>query len=317
MKQVIKLSDIDFDTQEAIEFEATISEIINEGLEESKRPIRVSVKLEESGEIIQAVSWNYKLLDLFRQGLRSIDVMRIEALSGRFNNQDQIRIGNAEFNGSQSTKKVIKTIDVMSLKREYEMLVRQYIQTQSLLDVIDELLLNNPKFFLWPAATKMHHAYEGGLAIHTLQVTKHAINIWKEYEGHNMDIEVIVASALLHDVAKLDEYEQDGTRNVYGSLIGHIVGVFEKIGAFFYRKGLDPYKDQKVMMVRHCVLAHHGQLDFGSPVIPATLEAFVVSKADTFDAIYDGIQKQVDEIPVGDMTIPVAAAERAKFLRWK
>lgn len=316
MKHIGKLSDIDFDTQEAIEFEATISEIINEGLEESKRPIRVSIKLEESGEVIQAVSWNYKILDLFKQGLKSIDVMRLEALSGRFNNQNQIRIGNAEFNGQQSTKKVIKTIDVMSLKREYEMLIRQYVHTQSLLDVIDELLLNNPKFFLWPAATKMHHAYEGGLAVHTLQVVKHAINIWKEYQGQNIDIEVVVTSALLHDVAKIDEYEQDGARTVYGSLVGHIVGVFEKIGAIYYRKGLDPYKDQKIAMVRHCVLAHHGQLDFGSPVRPATLEAFIVSKADTLDALYDAVQKQVDEIPVGDMTMPVQAAEKVRFLRW-
>jgi 3'-5' exoribonuclease len=317
MRLIKKASDLDYSIQEAIEFEATVLEF-SEGLEENKRPMRVSLKLEESGEVVQAISWTYTLQQLFKDAASSVDIVSFEALSGVFSNkQQQIRIGNAKLTGKQSTKKIIKTVDIIGIKRDFQNIISKYITTPLIRDMINDMIINESRFFEWPASTKLHHGYEGGLASHTLNVVKNAISLWENYQGENIDIEVIVAAAMLHDYGKLTEYNKDGSRTIYGDLVSHLVDGSEKVSEFCWKRGINPSTDKKIVIIKHIILSHHEYPEFGAAVRPATLEAFIVARSDAMDAVYGGINEQLVNLVSGQQTDKLMIADGVKILRWK
>jgi 3'-5' exoribonuclease len=317
MKTIYNLSEINYQAQDSIEFEATIVEVMNEGQESTKRPMRVSFKLENSGEIIQGVSWNFEILQILKDGVKSIDVFQIEALAGIFKDTEQIRFGNIKNLNKPSTRKVITILDINSLKREYTAILNQYIRTPIIRGLLDELVMNDSRFFEWPAAKSIHHNYEGGLAVHTLSVTNLAIASWENYHGQNIDIEVIIAGAMLHDIGKISEYTKDGEKTTFGFLISHLVEGTERVNDFCYRKGINANTDKKILLIKHIILSHHEKLEFGSPVTPACLEAIIVARADNLDATFEGISKELENYSVGTISDKLAAADGGRMLKWK
>jgi 3'-5' exoribonuclease len=318
MRTIKSLSDVSYSQQETIQFEATVIDIIYEGLEESKRPMRLSLKLEETGEMVQVISWTYALLNMMKDALKSIEVVSFEALAGMFSNkQEQIRVGNAQFVGKKSTRKIIKTVDILGVKRDLNSIINKYLTTPLIRDMVETLVMKDQRFFEWPAATKIHHAYEGGLAVHTLQVTKNAISIWENYQGQNLDLEVVVAGAMLHDIGKLSEYNKDGSRTIYGNLVSHLVEGSEKISEFCFQKGIVPSQNIRITIIKHIVLSHHERLEFNAAVTPATVEAIVVARADALDGSFEGISKELENLPNGEFTDKLMAANGTKILKWK
>jgi 3'-5' exoribonuclease len=318
MKTIKNLAEVDYSQQETIDFEATVLAVLDEGLEERKRPMKVSLKLEETGEVFQTISWSYGLLQLFKDASKSTDILLFEALSGVFSNkQEQIRVGNAKLTNKQSLKKVLKSVNMLDIKRELQTLINRYISTPIIKDVIEELVTNEPKFFEWPAATKVHHAYEGGLAFHTLSVIKNAISLWENYKGENIDLELIVAGAILHDIGKLMEYNQDGSRTLYGDLISHLVDGSEKVSEVCWRKGINPTTDRKIVILKHIILSHHERPDFGAAVKPAVMEAYIVARADAIDALYESVNSELQNITSGQMTEKLIVTEGTRIIKWK
>lgn len=137
-------------------------------------------------------------------------------------------------------------------------------------------------FCEYPAAIGVHHAYIGGLLEHTLMVAAATARMQKLYSWLNYDL--MVTSALLHDIGKLHELT-GFPQNEY-SLNGHCIGhVCES--AFMVReasKSIKGFPETIIMKVLHCLLAHHGKLEYGSPKLPAIPEAFAVSQMDYFDS---------------------------------
>jgi 3'-5' exoribonuclease len=316
MRHIKSTMEIDYDKQESISFEATILDVTHDGDAEKRYPMKFTVKLEGTGEVLAVVSWTYELLDYIKEGIPNTNVYMIEGIAGIFKDQSQIRIGSVKNIGKKSTKKVIETIDIDDVKQDIYAILNKYVRTDSIRKMIDELVFNNEKFYKWPAATKLHHNYEGGLAKHTLQVTKHAINFWQEYEGKGLDIEVIVASALLHDVGKTTEYNQDGSRTVFGDLISHLVNGAEKVAEWCWKNNIDSNRDTKMIMIKHCILSHHEKQELGAAVLPATLEAMIVARADAFDALFEGSQKEVNNVTTGSFTNKLMIANNNKILKW-
>jgi 3'-5' exoribonuclease len=318
MRTIKSLSEVDYSQQEAIEFEATVIEVLYEGQEDAKRPLKVSLKLENSGEMVQAISWSYQLVQLLKDAQRSIDVISFEALSGVFSNkQQQIRIGNAKLTGKESTKKIIKTVNVLEIKREFNTLINKYIKTPIIVKMLETLVLNEPKFFEWPAATKLHHAFEGGLASHTLNVVKNAISFWENYNGESIDVEVIVAAAMLHDVGKLDEYKRDGERTAHGDLVGHLVSGAERVAEFCWKNGVDSNREVKLLIIKHIIISHHEKPEFGAAVKPGTLEALIVARADAMDAAFEGAQRELENLQNGQMSDRLMILDGGRVLKWK
>lgn len=312
------ISEINYSTPTLVSFNATVIEILSEG-DGEKRPIKMTLKLEESGETVAASSWKFENLETLKRLLLTDEVYNFEGQSGTFGNfGQQIRVGNIKNTGMRSSKKVVKTIDVTSMKREVQLIVNKYIPNSDILyKVIKDLVLENDKFWTWPAATKVHHAYPGGLAKHSLNTVKNAITIWETYQGSNLDIKLLVAGALLHDIGKLAEYNQDGSRTIYGNLIPHPISGYDTISRKVSELGVDPSKDKRIVMLLHIILSHHEKLEYGAPITPYIAEAVIVSKADALDAVYESIDSTLDNLNLNESSDRLISLDGGKIFKWK
>jgi 3'-5' exoribonuclease len=146
-----------------------------------------------------------------------------------------------------------------------------------------------------PAAKGMHHVYLGGLLEHSLAVAKLVDGIVPLYAGLNRDL--LICGALLHDVGKVREmtYLRSFDYSDEGKLLGHItIGVEmvqEQIAA------LAGFPPELAMILKHMILSHHGQYEFGSPKRPKTLEATILNYLDDLDSKINGIRTHVGKEP--------------------
>lgn len=158
--------------------------------------------------------------------------------------------------------------------------------------VQDETLVANVKKA--PAAVQYHHAYVGGLLEHTLNVLQLACRIFGTKDGSDSQYpevsrDLILAGVFLHDIAKTTElsYETSFAYTSGGQLVGHItqaaIWIDRKI-ADLDKKTDKQFPDDIRNVLTHIVLSHHGLREFGSPVLPACPEAFVVHYLDNIDA---------------------------------
>jgi 3'-5' exoribonuclease len=135
-----------------------------------------------------------------------------------------------------------------------------------------------------PAAVSNHHAYAHGLLEHTLAVADAARAMALTYvDVHpSLDVDVVAAGALLHDLGKIESYSMSPIPEITlpGAVLDHIA-----IGyAMFARLTEESNLGRELrLQIGHIILSHHGQKEFGSPVLPATLEALIVSAADELD----------------------------------
>jgi 3'-5' exoribonuclease len=145
------------------------------------------------------------------------------------------------------------------------------------------------------AAKAVHHSFVGGLLEHTLSVVKLCDYFTTSYPILNRDI--LITAALFHDIGKLKELstfpENDYTDD--GQLLGHIF-----IGANIvssHIKNMDKFPAKLENELIHCILAHHGELEYGSPKKPATAEAMALHFADNTDA---KMQTMTELLTTGD-----------------
>lgn len=132
------------------------------------------------------------------------------------------------------------------------------------------------------AAKSVHHGFLGGLLEHTLSVTNMCEYFSKAYPNIHRDL--LIAAALFHDMGKIDEIA-GFPRNDYtddGQLLGHIFIGAQKLSATI--SDIDGFPKKLENELLHCILAHHGKLEFGSPKVPALMEAMALHLADNADA---------------------------------
>ena len=132
------------------------------------------------------------------------------------------------------------------------------------------------------AAKTVHHGFVGGLVEHTLGVTNLCEYMAANYPLINRDL--LISAALFHDLGKLDEIstfpENDYTDD--GQLLGHIYIGTEKVGARI--RTIPNFPKSLENELKHCILSHHGELEYGSPKKPALIEAVALTYADNTDA---------------------------------
>jgi len=174
--------------------------------------------------------------------------------------------------------------------------------------LVDEFLNDTQlmqQFCTAPAAMQMHHSYIGGLLEHTHSMLCVATNILPLYPKLQADI--VLAAIFLHDIAKTCELSYDCAFSYTdtGQLVGHIVQgatmIKEKAQALA-KKGTAI--DKTILdHLLHIVVSHHGQYNFGSPKLPATAEAFMVSRLDDLDAKMNQVTNLIEgEQGEGDWT---------------
>ncbi len=154
------------------------------------------------------------------------------------------------------------------------------------------------RFQAHSAAKMVHHGFVGGLVEHTLNVTKICDFFCTLYPVMNRDL--LLCAAMFHDIGKLTELS-DFPENDYtdeGQLMGHIV-----IGAMEVQKqirSIPGFPKRLESELIHCILAHHGELEYGSPKKPALIEAVALSYADNADAKMETMKEALAAVPEGD-----------------
>lgn len=145
------------------------------------------------------------------------------------------------------------------------------------------------------AAKSVHHGFIGGLLEHTLAVTKLCFCYCWLYPQLNKDL--LLAAAMFHDIGKLREISDFPTNDYTdeGQLLGHIVIGCEMVGERI--RTIDGFPAKTAAELRHCILAHHGELEYGSPKKPALMEAAALNFADNTDARMETFIEQVVGAP--------------------
>lgn len=169
-------------------------------------------------------------------------------------------------------------------------------------------------FFEFPAAKKNHHAYAGGLAYHTLSILRLAQTIVEQYPEVNASL--LYAGAILHDLGKTQELSGalGTTYTLAGNLIGHIVLIDEEIFETCKELHIDP-ESESVLLLRHVILAHHGLLEYGSPVRPRIMEAEILHQLDNIDASIQMMKTTLEHTEPGEFSERIFGLDNRQFYR--
>ncbi len=190
------------------------------------------------------------------------------------------------------------------------------IQNENIAKIVVALLNHyNEAFYEYPAASKIHHSFMGGLATHVLGMLKVGLALSECYPVINKDY--LVAGIIIHDLGKIEELSSPIVTEytTEGKLLGHISilqGRLYEIADELKLEGSEEF-----MILRHMVLAHHGQLEYGSPVRPMTLEAELLYLIDNIDARINTISKALENIGPGEFTPKLFALDNRQFYKYK
>jgi 3'-5' exoribonuclease len=148
-----------------------------------------------------------------------------------------------------------------------------------------------------PGGKTMHHDYIGGLLEHTVSVAGICRFLSSHYEGVNADL--LTAGALLHDVGKVHELSYEGAFDYTdeGRLLGHLY-----MGAEYVDRvcaSLPGFPLEKTMLVKHMILSHHGELEYGSPKRPKILEAVLLHFVENMDAKVTAFNDAIEDLREG------------------
>lgn len=162
---------------------------------------------------------------------------------------------------------------------------RSKVQNKYLKQLLDNLFDDKElieKFKRAPAAKRIHHAYLGGLLVHTRNVLKLADEMKRVYE--TLDLDLLITAGILHDIGKIYEYTyvRKLDFSTQGRLLGHIVIGYELVAERI--KQIADFPEALRFMLLHMILSHHGEYEFGSPRRPKFLEALVLHFIDNLDS---------------------------------
>ena len=205
------------------------------------------------------------------QGANQVNVRRIRrADEGEYTESDYLPVSSRDVKAMYQELRAL----IESMKNPYlKKLASSYYVEDS--DFVR-------RFCFHSAAKSVHHGFVGGLLEHTLSILKMCEYYVSAYEILNKDL--LYTAAIFHDIGKTKELstfpENDYTDD--GQLLGHIVIGVEMIGEGV--RTIEGFPEKLASELKHCVIAHHGELEYGSPKKPALAEAVALNLADNADA---------------------------------
>jgi 3'-5' exoribonuclease len=243
---------------------------------------------------IRAIDWNNSKYNDERLSIGNI--VKVNGKVSLFDGRPQLNIAN-----SRDAVKILgetdfdpnKFIEITSknIRKMYDTLLQniQIVSNDKIRSLLTEIFVTDDRFvseFIEaPAAMNVHHAYKGGLLEHTVDVVELAKKLVQSYPEMPIELDLVIAGSLLHDIGKVEEYSVSPTgidRSDDGELIGHIVIGINHLTHCATKIPLFPKKI--LSELQHIVLSHHGEIEWGSPVLPKTIEAFIVHTADNVDS---------------------------------
>lgn len=253
----------------------------------SKGDSYLDITLGDSDGEINAKLWRYS--PEIHGEYDANQIVKVRGTVSEYNGADQLRVERIRPTTPEDNvnpEDFVKTADYSGEEMYNELYsLAENFEDNDLKLIVTEILKDNRlKLLYWPAAFKLHHAVRGGLLLHTLSIVRLAQNVCKIYPF--VDSELLISGAILHDIAKLTEFEvaDSGIATGYsveGNLLGHLAMgamVIEK-----YAQKLNIAKET-AMLLEHMVLSHHGEPEFGAAVRPSFIEAELLSELDLMDS---------------------------------
>ena len=233
----------------------------------------------EAGDMIKVDA----KVDVFNEELQ-LNITKIrKSMEGEFLEADYIPTTEKDIN--EIYKAVCAFIDSMQNKHLQQMMRNIFVHNNDVKNV----------FLRRSAARSMHHAYMGGLCEHTLNVVQICDFLAPRYKFVNRDL--LISAALLHDIGKIWELS-DFPENDYtdsGKLLGHIIMCCELISK--EAEKIEGFPIKLKNLLTHCIVAHHGKHEYGSPVLPKIIEALILSYADDMDAKLQQFETTLEKAP--------------------
>lgn len=226
------------------------------------------------------------------------DVVKVRASVSRYNDRLQMKVEQlrkafpAEIDKSDLMPATI--YDVEALWAQLLAFVDSF--TEPHLKLLLTTLLNDPKiasaYREAPAAKQLHHAWLGGLLEHVVSLLTLADRVAPHYPLVHRDL--LLTGVVLHDIGKVRElsWEIGFEYTLDGVLLGHI-----SMGASLAERTMDTlpgFPPKLKTLVLHLILSHHGKLEFGSPKLPMTPEALVLSFVDDLDAKMQAMKSEFE-----------------------
>jgi 3'-5' exoribonuclease len=270
---------------------------------------------DKTGEISSKL-WDYKeeVQGMFAAG----DIVKVRGTVSPYNGVDQLRIEKirkAVPSDNVDPSEFVPSADLSGEQMFEELMsIAEGFSDAELRSVVTKIYNDyKEKLTYWPAAFRLHHAIRGGLLYHTLSIVRLAESVCKIYPSVNRDL--LIAGAMLHDVAKTDEFivNDCGTASGY-SLEGNLVGHLAK-GAMIIGKAAEELgvSDETKFLLQHMVLSHHGEPEFGAAVRPMFLEAELLSELDLMDARIYELTEAIGGVATGEYTNKMWALDNRKF----
>jgi 3'-5' exoribonuclease len=310
-----RINVLDFKENDRIKTSLLITQI-TKGITNSGAPYASFVLQDQSGSI-EAKLWDAKeelLVGLdagkvatvdaevlkYRQSLQ-LKLFSIQALSvGDFNPSDFVAASPVpEATLREAIKTAIQSIQNTTLKSVSKAIIDMY----------------GDKVYTHPAAMRNHHDFVGGLATHMCSMIQIAEALVQIYPQLNRDL--LISGILLHDLGKIDELSGPilTEYTLSGKLIGHISILQSHLDTVATQLRLE--ESEEVLLLRHMILSHHGQYEYGSPMLPMFMEAEMLNYIDNVDARLNMFDKALKPIQEGEWTPRIFALENRMFYKPK
>src|SRR6056297_2094462 len=249
---------------------------------------------EDRSGIMRGIDWWNA--DLNDERLTQGTVVRVEGKIKLFDTKKQLNIKNSKdaitvlSKDDYDPKKFIE-ITSKNVRAIYEEALEmiESINDKYVKALLEAIFVHDEKmivrFLDAPAATSVHHAYKGGLIEHSVDVVKVAKAIRNNYPNMPINDDILIAGALLHDIGKTKEYVLASSgieRSGSGEMLGHIVMGIEMLDR--YAEKIENFPGDVLMEINHIILSHHGEIEWGAPIKPKTIEAMIVHSADNADS---------------------------------
>lgn len=205
------------------------------------------------------------------QGALQVNVKRVrKCREGEYNPAEYLPV--SKFSIDDMMKELLGFIDSIKNPYLYEILEDFFVKDEAFLKAFKQS----------SAAKTVHHGFMGGLLQHTLAVTKLCDYYCTQYPILNRDL--LLTAAICHDIGKTKELSLFPTNDYTesGQFLGHIIIGTEMVGEKIQK--INDFPEILASELKHCILSHHGELEFGSPKKPAIVEAVALSFADNTDA---------------------------------
>ena len=275
----------------------------------------LSLVLQDKSGTIDGKLWDASPEDIAAAVPGHVEQLTFEVLD--YNNALQLRINSIrdlDQNEVDLSEYVMASpVAVSELKSQIGGYIRS-IQNETLRTLVEAMYKKVGKaFFDYPAASRIHHNYLGGLAEHTVGMANLAEHIAAQYPV--LDRDLLISGVLIHDMGKTAELGGlvSNEYTLEGKLTGHISIGHGWLVETAQELGLSDRPE--TLLLRHMILSHHGKHEFGSPVLPAIPEAEALFLIDNMDARMNSLRQALSQVKPGNWTPKMFAFENRQFYK--